>query len=372
PPPSGGGAPPAPPHSAPPARTRAPRVVTVVALVVALLAAGTVGGVVGASRVDRDPSGTSATASSGNTSVITRTGDVQAILAKVEPGVVLVRTQASRAGRFFPEGAGTGVVLTPDGEVLTNAHVVDGATSITVTLNGESRARPADLVGADRSNDVALLRIRDAANLPTVSLGRSADLEVGDSVLAIGNALALEGGLTVTEGIVSALNRSLRDNGGSLEGLIQTDAAINRGNSGGPLVTADGQVVGINTAVAGDAQNIGFALAIDRVKPVVERIRANPSGSSGARTRTGAFLGVSTSPTPGRRGVVVEEVVEGSPADRAGIEAGDVILSVGGTAVDNPEELRQAIADRQPGDQVQVGYRRGRDTRTAEVTLAAR
>jgi S1-C subfamily serine protease len=259
--------------------------------------------------------------------------------------------------------------------VLTNAHVVDGATSITVTLNGESRARPADLIGADRSNDVALLRIRDAANLPTVSLGRSADLEVGDSVLAIGNALALEGGLTVTEGIVSALNRSLRDNGGSLEGLIQTDAAINRGNSGGPLVTADGQVVGINTAVAGDAQNIGFALAIDRVKPVVERIRANPSGSSGSSGRTtgaGAFLGVSTSPTPAGQGVVVEEVVEGSPADRAGLEAGDVILSVGGTAVDDPQELRAAIAGHEPGDRVQLRFRRGGDTRTAEVTLASR
>ncbi|HEX2273973.1 MAG TPA: trypsin-like peptidase domain-containing protein [Acidimicrobiales bacterium] len=341
-----------------------------VGLLVALLAAGIVGGVIGASRVDRDPPRTSA--SSGNTSVLTRTGDIQAVLAKVEPGVVLVRTQASRAGRFFPEGAGTGVILTPDGEVLTNAHVVDGATSITVTVNGEDGARPADLVGADRSNDVALLRIRDAANLPTVSLGRSADLKVGDSVLAIGNALALEGGLTVTEGIVSALNRSLRDSGGSLEGLIQTDAAINRGNSGGPLVTADGQVVGINTAVAGGAENIGFALAIDRVKPVVERIRANPSGSSGAARDGGAFLGVSTSSRLAGRGVVVEEVVDGSPADRAGLEPGDVIVSVGGTAVDDPEELREAIADRRPGEQVQLTFRRDGDTRTVDVTLANR
>jgi S1-C subfamily serine protease len=371
PPPRGGGAPPAPPHPVPPARARASRAVAVVGLVVALVAGGVVGGVIGANSVDRDPQRASG-ASSGNTSVITRTGDVQAVLAKVEPGVVLVRTQASRAGRFFPEGAGTGVVLTPDGEVLTNAHVVEGATSITVTLNGETRAREADLVGADRSEDVAVLRIRDASNLPTVSLGRSADLQVGDSVLAIGNALALEGGLTVTEGIVSALNRSLRDNGGSLEGLIQTDAAINRGNSGGPLVTADGQVVGINTAVAGDAQNIGFALAIDRVKPVVERIRANPSGSSGARTGTGAFLGVSTSPSIAGRGVVVQEVVEGSPAERAGLEPGDVILSVGGTAINEPEDLQEAITEREPGDEVQIRFRRGADTRTATATLASR
>jgi serine protease Do len=372
--PQEGGAPGAPPHPSPPARSRLSRVGAAVALVMALLAAGIVGGAIGADRADRDTAPTPEAASPGNTSVLTRTGDVQAILAKVEPGVVLVRTQASRAGRFFPEGAGTGVILTPDGEVLTNAHVVDGSNSITVTLNGETRARAADLVGADRSNDVALLRIRDASNLPTVSLGRSGDLKVGDSVLAIGNALALEGGLTVTEGIVSALNRSLRDNGGSLEGLIQTDAAINRGNSGGPLVTADGQVVGINTAVAGDAQNIGFALAIDRVKPVLERIRANPSGSGGSSgsTAPGAFLGVSTSPGVAGRGVVVQDVVEDSPAERAGLEPGDVILSVGGTSVSDPEELRDAIAGHKAGDEVDLAFRRDGETRTVKVTLAAR
>ena len=372
PPPAGAAASPAPPSSSPPARGRAPRALAVVGLVVALLAAGVVGGAIGARTADRDAASSSGPASARNSSVLTKTDDIQGVLAKVEPGVVLVRTQASRAGRFFPEGAGTGVILTPDGEVLTNAHVVDGATSITVTLNGETRARAADLVGADRSADVALLRIRDANDLLTVSLGRSAHLEVGDSVLAIGNALALEGGLTVTEGIVSALNRSLRDNGSSLEGLIQTDAAINRGNSGGPLVTADGLVVGINTAVAGGAENIGFALAIDRVKPVVERIRANPSGTTGAPSATGAFLGVSTSPGLTGGGVVVQEVVDGSPAERAGLRPGDVILSVGGAAITDPEELRHAIADRDPGDEVEVTFRRGADTGTVRVTLAPR
>ena len=372
PPPQGRPASAAPPSSSPPARGRALRALAVVGLVVALLAAGAVGGAIGANSVDREAPSPSGAAPPGNSSVLTKTDDIQGVLAKVEPGVVLVRTQASRTGRFFPEGAGTGVVVTPDGEVLTNAHVVDGATSITVTLNGETGARPADLVGADRSADVALLRIRDARDLPTVSLGRSADLQVGDSVLAIGNALALEGGLTVTQGIVSALNRSLRDNGGSLEGLIQTDAAINRGNSGGPLVTADGLVVGINTAVAGGAENIGFALAIDRVKPVVERIRGNPSGSTGAPSSAGAFLGVSTSPGLTAQGVVVQEVVDGSPADRAGLRPGDVILAIGSTAITGPEELRDAIADRRPGDDLELTFRRGGDTRTTRVTLARR
>ena len=368
PPPTGPGS--GPPSPAP-ARGPVSRRLAGVGLVVALLVGAVLGGVVGARSVDRDAPPVSRAAPSSNSSVLTRTGDIQSVLAKVEPGVVLVRTQASRAGRIFPEGAGTGVVLSADGEVLTNAHVVDRATSITVTLNEETRARPADLVGVDSDSDVALLRIRDAANLPTVSLGRSADLKVGDSVLAIGNALALEGGLTVTQGIVSALNRSLRDNGGSLDGLIQTDAAINPGNSGGPLVTADGRVVGINTAVAGGAENIGFALAIDRVKPVVDQIRANLSGSSGTGAAGRAFLGVSTSPTGGP-GAVVEEVVEDSPAERAGLQPGDVIVALGGREVSGPDDLQDAVAARQPGDEVQLTLRRGGETRSARVTLARR
>jgi serine protease Do len=201
--------------------------------------------------------------------------DIQAILAKVEPAVVTIRTQLASQGRFFvARGAGTGVILTSDGEVLTNAHVVEGATSIEVTLAGETQARRADLVGIDPGNDLALLRVRGATGLPTAELGSSSALRVGDHVVAIGNALALDGGLTVTDGIVSALNRTISDRTIHLEDLIQTDAAINPGNSGGPLVNAAGQVVGINTVVAGDAQNIGFALAIDRAKPVIEQLRS--------------------------------------------------------------------------------------------------
>ena len=369
PPPPGPGAS---PSSGPGARPVSRRLAGIGAAV-ALLAGAVVGGVVGASTVDRDPRPPAATAPSTNSSRLAQPADVQSVLSKVEPGVVFVRTQASRSGRFFPEsGAGTGVILTPDGEVLTNAHVVGGATSITVTLNGEKNARAADLVGADSGADVALLKIRDASNLPTVSLGRSADLKVGDDVLAIGNALDLEGGLTVTEGIVSALDRSLRDVGSSLEGLIQTDAAINRGNSGGPLVTADGLVVGINTAVAGEAQNIGFALAIDRVKPVVDKIRANPGSSASSPSGTRAFLGVSSQPSTDGSGVVVREVVPGSPAGKAGLRTGDVITAVGGRAVAGPEDLQEAISTRKPGDEVEVTFRRGGDSRTERVTLASR
>ncbi|MGI9023703.1 MAG: S1C family serine protease [Acidimicrobiales bacterium] len=359
--------------SVPPGGSRraVPRRLAAVFAALALLVGAVIGGVVGANTVD-DTSTVQTAGPSFNSSSLATPQDIQGVLAKVEPGVVFIRTQASRLGRFFPEsGAGTGMILTPDGEVLTNAHVVEGATSITVTLNEEETARPADLIGTVPGADVALLRIRDAKNLPTVSLGRSADLKVGDGVLAIGNALGLQGGLTVTEGIVSALHRDISDQGGSLDDLVQTDAAINPGNSGGPLVTSDGLVVGMNTAVAGDAQNIGFALSIDKVKPVIDGIRANPSGAGSTTPASGAFLGVSTRAT-GTGGLLVGDVTPGSPAEKAGIQAGDVIRSVDGRPVYAPEDLGAAISSRQPGDEVNLSWDRSGQVRTAKVALASR
>ncbi len=378
---------PPPPPPYPPGTPPAPgggrgsvsRRLAAVAAVAALLAGAVVGGVVGANTVNTT-STTRTAAPSYNTSTLAQPKDVQGVLAKVEPGVVFIRTQASRGGRFFPEsGAGTGMILTPEGEVLTNAHVVAGATTITVTLNGETNARPADLVGSDPAADVALIHIRGASKLPTVSLGKSANLRVGDGVIAIGNALALDGGVTVTTGIVSALNRDISDQSGSLQGLIQTDAAINPGNSGGPLVTSDGLVMGMNTAVAGDAQNIGFALASDKVTPVIDSIRANPSGSSssGGSSPTGApsnaaFLGVSTQPDPSGSGVVVVQVDSGTPAEKAGLGPGDVIQSVDGRPVRGNTDLAAAISAHKPGDQVKVTWDHSGQRRSALVTLATR
>ncbi len=351
-----------------------PRRLAAVVAALTLLIGAVIGGVVGANIVD-DDSGVRTAGPSFNSSRLASPQDVQGVLAKVEPGVVFIRTEASRGGRFFPEqGAGTGMILTPDGEVLTNAHVVAGATSITVTLNEQDTARPADLVGSDRAADVALIKIRDAENLPTVALGRSANLKVGDDVLAIGNALGLDGGLTVTEGIVSALHRDISDSGGSLKDLIQTDAAINPGNSGGPLVTSDGLVVGMNTAVAGDAQNIGFALSVDKVKPVVDGIRANPSGAatSNATPGSGAFLGVTTRAAAAGNGLLVGEVVPGSPAEKAGLQPGDIIQSVDDRPVAAPDDLGTLIGGHKPGDEVKIGWSRSGQTRSAQVTLAQR
>ena len=267
--------PPQPAGPAAPAASRPGRWRTA-AVAVAFLVGGASGGLVAGLVDGQTAADTPAVAqSSAGSGAIAEPQDIQAILAKVEPAVVTIRTQLASQGRFFvASGAGTGVILTADGEVLTNAHVVQGATSIEVTLSGESQGRRADLIGIDSSNDLALLKIRNASNLPTAELGSSGDLRVGDDVVAIGNALALDGGLTVTDGIVSAVNRTISDRTIHLEGLIQTDAAINSGNSGGPLVNAAGQVVGINTVVAGDAQNIGFAIAIDRAKPVIDQLRS--------------------------------------------------------------------------------------------------
>ena len=212
--------------------------------------------------------------------------DVQAILNAVEPGVVSISTRGFSGGFFEQEGAGTGMVVRADGIVLTNAHVVEGVTQIEVKF-ADGSVRSADVIGVSGDTDVALVRVRDAANLATVTLGRSADLLVGEDVVAIGNALALPGGPTVTRGIVSALDRTIETERGTLQGVIQTDAAINPGNSGGPLANGAGEVIGINTAVTG--QNIGFAIAIDTVRSLIDDLATGRVG-----TTAEPFLGVQT------------------------------------------------------------------------------
>ena len=270
--------PPASPTPPPPAAPRAPRQrprwAIPAALAVTALLAGTAGGAVVAGFDDGgNVTNVTAPASNGPLRASATLGgkalDVAGVVAAVEPGVVTVHTLVQSA-QGQGSAAGTGMVLTADGEVLTNAHVVEGAESITVTLAGESQARDATLVGADPDADVALLKINDASGLKTVELGDSDSLQVGDDVVAVGNALNLRGGPTVTRGIVSALGRSLE--GSSLTGLIQTDASISSGNSGGPLVNAAGQVIGINTAVAtggngSSAENIGFVIPIEPGPP---------------------------------------------------------------------------------------------------------
>lgn len=205
--------------------------------------------------------------------------DVAAVVSKVQPSTVAITsTVVQQQGPFQVEGegAGTGIILDAEGHILTNAHVVAGASSVTVSIDGE--ARNADVLGGDSAQDVAVLRLDDPSGIVPATLA-SAEVAVGDQVVAIGNALALEGGPTVTQGIISALDRNIDTQNGQLTGLIQTDAAISSGNSGGPLVNGDGEVVGVNTAVARsggsvEASNIGFVIPIDQAMAIAEQVIA--------------------------------------------------------------------------------------------------
>jgi len=357
-------------------------------------AAALVGALIGGGLVavlDNNNGGTTTINYGNNSSVLAKPKDIQGVLAKVEPAVVSVRTEAFQRGGFFfndvqrVRGAGTGMIITSDGDVLTNSHVVEGATTITVTLQGDKSPRPADLVSRDPIADVAVVKIRNATNLPTVKLGDSDKLQVGDNVLAIGNALDLVGGPTVTDGIVSALNRTLGDNSGGeqLDNLIQTDAAINNGNSGGPLVNADGEVVGMNTVViqatgSGNlVQNIGFAISINSIKPIVEQLK-NGKAPVHSTTFFGATLATVTPDIKQRlnldvdSGAFVNDVVAGSPAENAGIQAGDVITKFGDKDIKTAQDLVDEVRAHKAGDKVAVEYHRGANKRTATVTLTSR
>jgi S1-C subfamily serine protease len=308
--------------------------------------------------------------------------DVGAIVEAVGPSVVSVRTQAfTLGGRFQPVptgGAGTGFVLSADGVVVTNAHVVDGASRITVTFT-DGRELDAGVLGTDEGRDLAVLQV-DADDLVPATIGDSTALEVGDPVVAIGNALALEGGPTVTDGIVSALDRTIAAGGEQLDHLIQTDAAINPGNSGGPLLDAAGRVVGINTAVAGDAQNIGFAIAISEAMPTIEELRTgeNAGTPAGARPMLGVQTVTLDAATARQLGVDatagagVVSVTPGSAAADAGLRAGDVITGVAGDDIATSEDLGEAIAGHAVGDRVELEVLRNGSPIRLEATLGAR
>ena len=262
------------------ARSRRRVALAVTAVLVAAVVAGGASGYLG---------GLAATSASGSHSTSaggpTPAGmiDVGRVLAGVEPAVVTVRTRAVGVDALrqpvAEQGTGTGFVIGADGLIATNDHVVQGAQSITVTLSG-GRTLPGYVVAGDTAADLAVVRIQ-ARGLPVVPLGDSATLHVGDPVVAIGNALALPGGPTVTEGIVSALGRAIQtEDGAVLRDVIQTDAAINPGNSGGPLVDASGHVVGINTAKASAGQDIGFAIAIDGARRTLNGLLASDAAAA--------------------------------------------------------------------------------------------
>lgn len=301
----GVGAPPfdSPPTAAPPRRPRT-RSMGVVALALGALAAGGLGGFA-AGAVDHHAATTvpSAVSTAIRVSSVTSTGSgVSQIVKAVSPAIVEI-TASDDSGDV---SEGTGMIITSGGEVLTNNHVIEGASTVTVSLDGSSHQLHATLVGTDPDKDVALLQIQGASNLPTVIFGNSHAVAVGDAVVAIGNALALGNSTSVTSGIVSALDRQItagsEESSGTetLSGLIQTDAAINPGNSGGALLNSDGLVIGMNTAAASStsttsAQDIGFAIPSSELESLLPGLRAGGDGSQDTLTTSGSGSGTSSS-----------------------------------------------------------------------------
>ncbi|MGI8945636.1 MAG: S1C family serine protease [Thermoleophilaceae bacterium] len=286
---------------------------------------------------------------------------------------------------------GSGFVVDEDGTIITNAHVVEGSTDVSVRFDEDGEFVDAKVVGRDPSSDIAVLEVDPSqAKLEPVPLGRSADVEVGDPVVAIGNPFGFT--RTVTTGIVSALQRRIEaPNGFPIRNVIQTDASINPGNSGGPLLDAEGRVIGINsqiaTGAAGGSVGIGFAVPIDTVRSLLPRLKRD-----GRVERS--YLGIEMAPVTGQvaedldlavdEGALITRVLSGGPAAKAGLRGGrrptgegivaggDLIVKVGDTAVKTPDDVARAIADDEPGNAVEVVYYRGEEKRTVEVTLGKR
>ena len=299
------------------------------------------------------------------------------LVAEVAPAVVSIVTETVSYNWFWqavPQtGAGSGIIISSDGYIVTNNHVVEGAQKVTVTLSDGS-AFEATIVGTDAQTDLAVVKI-DASNLAYLHfLSNSLEqLSVLDPVVAVGNALALPGGPTWTTGVVSNLGRSIEENTGVvLNDIIQIDAAINAGNSGGPLLDAAGQVVGINVAIASNAENIGFAISTDTAIPVVQSLI-----TEGKVIRP--WLGVAVTAVTStiqqyynlsvNTGVLITSVTSGSPADKAGLRAGDVITKVDDENISTAAELSSALGSHQIGDQVEIVYYRGSVQKVANATL---
>jgi S1-C subfamily serine protease len=362
-----------------------------VAVVAALIGGGIGAGVTAIANNSNDNGSSSLTIHESNAApgaaVLSGNVTIPQLVQKVIRSVVSIDVKSNG-----DEDQGTGMIITSDGEVVTNNHVIElyvqngNQGSITVTEYGQTKPLATTLVGYDQTKDVALLKINDASNLPTVTFGNSQKAVVGDAVVAIGNALGLAAGTpTVTQGIVSALGRSVTAGGEGTEtenltNMIQTDAAINPGNSGGPLIDTSGQVIGMNTAVAGtssdgtSSQNIGFAIPTAQVESLLPQLEKGGQSGNG-----GGYLGVDiTTLTPALRqqygftptsGAVILSVVPGSPADKAGLLQGDVIVDIGGTAITSSEDLQKVVQNGHPGQSVPITYYVGNSKRTTNATL---
>ena len=297
----------------------------------------------------------------------------------LKPSVVQISTQRAGAGSTSqprPTDVGTGIILDEQGNVLTNFHVVEATERIIVTLD-DGRAFDAVPVGGDLRTDTAVIKIEADGLLPA-QLGNASELEVGEDVIAIGHALGLRGGPTVSKGVLSALDRTIETdpiNSIFITDLIQTDASINPGNSGGPLVNTDAEVIGVNTAIIREGEGIGFALNIDNVKAVVAQLIDQGFVDRG-------FLGITpenVTPAlatqfslPVTEGIVVARVIVNSAADEARLEVGDIIVRLGQQEIANTGELSNFLLANPPGETVTIEYIRGEETRLTSAQLRDR
>lgn len=325
----------------------------------------------------------------GNQSSTPEEDTIASVVDKVSPSVVSILTKSqgqSYFGSEEQEGAGTGIIVSKDGYVMTNKHVVDGANTVRVVLADGTSYDTVQVLGTDPLNDVAFLKIAGATNLPAAELGDSTSVRVGQKAIAIGNSLGQYQN-TVTSGIISGTGRPISAQSGSssnavenLTDLLQTDAAINPGNSGGPLLNLGGQVIGINTAIVEDAQGIGFAIPINATKGILKGVLSN-----GKVQR--AYLGVNyIAITPDvakqynlsvKKGAYIysgndrSAVVSGGPADKAGIKDKDIITKVGNIDVGDKGGVASLVGEYAPGDMIELTMLRDGQPMTVQVTLSA-
>lgn len=315
-------------------------------------------------------------------------GSIAEVAARVAPGVISIVTETRTTGWFgqteTSTSAGTGMIVSSDGYILTNKHVVDGARSVKVILDDGTTYDDVTLVGTDPLNDVAFLKITGAKDLPTVTLGDSKTISAGQPVIAIGNALGQYQN-SVTSGIISGTNRSITAyssdlmSSENLKDMIQTDAAINAGNSGGPLVNAAGEVIGINTATSEDADGIGFAIPISSVKGMLKNIIENGSAAR-------AYIGVSyieitpevvaTYDLPVSAGAYLisnqgSAIIADGPAAKAGLKDKDIITKINGFTLGKNGSVSTIIGEYLPGDTVQLTILRDGEEHTINVTLGS-
>ena len=297
------------------------------------------------------------------------------VVKLLKPSVVHIANDQVVTGMFSQpmprSGVGSGVVLDDKGRILTNNHVIQAAQSVTATLS-DGRSYPASVVGTDPKTDLAVIQI-EAVKLDPARLGDSKTLEVGEDVIAVGHALGLKGGPTVSKGVVSALGRTIEiDNQRSMVDLIQTDASINPGNSGGPLANSKGEVIGINTAIIQGSNGIGFAINIDDAKIIVKQLIQNGIVNRG-------FIGISPFNVtdsireqldlPVAEGVIIARVIEGFAAESAGLQVEDVIVRLGGIEINNAGDLSKFLISHLPGETITVEFYRRGTLSTVDLTL---